>query len=189
MSTYPGLLASLLLLAASGAGRTEDRVLFDFTQPEQARQWQSVNDGVMGGRSSGRATMTAQQTLLFEGNLSLANNGGFASIRTRPSRLALTRDDVLIVRVRGDGREYSMNLYVPGRQTAFSFRANFQTVANQWVEIELPLDRFVATSFGRELPSVELDPRTVNGLGILLGDKRAGPFRLEIDSIRVRSPR
>ncbi len=189
MRTYQGLVASLILLASTNAGRTEDRVLFNFTTPEQASQWQSVNDGVMGGRSSGRSGITAQQTLRFEGNLSLANNGGFASIRTRSSRLALNNGDVLILRVQGDGREYSMNLYVPGRQTAFSFRANFQTVADQWLEVELPLDQFVATSFGREQRGVQLNPNSVNSLGILIGDKRAGPFRLEIDSIHVRSAR
>lgn len=106
MRTYQGLLASLLLLTSAAAGQTEERVLFDFDTPEQARQWQSVNDGVMGGRSSGRAALTSERTLRFEGNLSLANNGGFASIRTRPSRLPLAGGDVLIVRVRGDGREY-----------------------------------------------------------------------------------
>ena len=30
-----------------------------------------------------------------------------------------------------------------------------------------------------------LDPSDVNGLGILLGDKKAGPFELEIDWIKV----
>ena len=29
----------------------EDRVLFDFSKPDAAKQWQTVNDGVMGGVS------------------------------------------------------------------------------------------------------------------------------------------
>jgi hypothetical protein len=45
--------------------------------------------------------------LLFLGNLSLENNGGFASVRTKAKRLGLEKGDTLVAKVRGDGREYS----------------------------------------------------------------------------------
>uniref|UniRef100_UPI0026363D9C CIA30 family protein n=1 Tax=uncultured Gimesia sp. TaxID=1678688 RepID=UPI0026363D9C len=32
----------------------EERILFSFDNPESAKPWQTVNDGVMGGRSDGR---------------------------------------------------------------------------------------------------------------------------------------
>ena len=173
--------------ATLSADDAEMRTLFRFKDAEAARQWQTVNDGVMGGRSEGRFQITDDQTLKFFGNLSLENNGGFASVRTRPASLKLKTGDTLVLRVRGDGREYSFNLYVPRPLIAFSYRAKFKTRKNEWVEVELPLEKFVATSFGRVVPNETLKPAEVNSLGILLSDKQAGPFRMDIGWIKVKS--
>jgi monofunctional biosynthetic peptidoglycan transglycosylase len=145
-----------------------------------------VNDGVMGGVSDGRFRITERQTLEFYGTLSLENNGGFASVRSRPRPLGLQTGDTLVARVRGDGREYQVNLYTSERMRAFSFRAPLPTRAGEWIEVAIPLDRFVATSFGRILPAVgPVDPRSVTSLGFLLGEKAPGPFALEVEWIKV----
>jgi monofunctional biosynthetic peptidoglycan transglycosylase len=187
----PRILVPTLLFVSAFAGsaataKDTARVLFDFSAADANQQWQIVNDGVMGGRSTSRATMAAEGQMRFAGNLSLENNGGFASVRSKPGSLQLNSGDVIVLRVRGDGRKYTFNLYVPGRRTAFSFRTEFKTEADQWMEIRLPLDKFVATSFGRVVRGAMLDPREVNSVGILLGDKRAGPFQILIDSIKVQ---
>ena len=87
------------------------RPLLDFAGPEAARQWQAVNDGVMGGVSQGRFRITDAGTMEFSGSLSLENNGGFASVRTKPMAPDLAAGDTLVVRVKGNGREYLFNLY------------------------------------------------------------------------------
>ena len=46
---------------------------------------------------------------------------------------------------------------------------------------------FVAHSFGRPLPGEKLDPASVQSVGILLGDKKSGPFQILVDSIGVTS--
>jgi monofunctional biosynthetic peptidoglycan transglycosylase len=163
------------------------RDLFSFTEPTNSQQWQAVNDGVMGGRSVGKFEITDEQTMKFFGELSLKNNGGFASVRTKAAKLNLTQGDQLVLRVRGDGRKYTFNLYIPTRRIAFSYRVEFETKKDEWVEVVLPLEKFKATSFGRELRNQSLDPATVSGVGILLGDKKEGPFVLEIDWIKVQS--
>jgi NADH dehydrogenase [ubiquinone] 1 alpha subcomplex assembly factor 1 len=90
------------------------------------------------------------------------------------------------VRVRGDGRRYSLNLYVPRRQVAFSYRASVTTTSDEWVEGTLPLDTFEATSFGRVVKDAgPVDPQEVSALGFMVSDKKAGPFRLEIEWIKV----
>ena len=43
--------------------------------------WRIVNDDVMGGVSSSKLYLNEEQNLVFSGNLSLENNGGFASSR------------------------------------------------------------------------------------------------------------
>jgi monofunctional biosynthetic peptidoglycan transglycosylase len=169
------------------ASDDNDRTLFSFENPRNVKQWQVVNDGVMGGRSEGRFKITGDEKMHFFGNLSLENNGGFASVRSRPTVLKLKTGDALIARVRGDGRKYNFNLYVPRRMTAFSYRANFQTKKDKWIEVELPVEKFVATWFGRVLKNQPLDPNEVSSLGILLGDKKTGPFKLEVEWIKVKS--
>ena len=70
--------------------------------------WRAVNDGVMGGVSSGRMVATPDG-LRFEGMLSLENNGGFASVR-RLVNDDLSRADRVRIEVRGDGRSYQFRL-------------------------------------------------------------------------------
>jgi NADH dehydrogenase [ubiquinone] 1 alpha subcomplex assembly factor 1 len=180
----------LIVLAVTIASLTptaecSNRVLFSFAKADVAKQWQTVNDGVMGGRSDGRVKTNESKRMEFYGTLSLANNGGFASVRSRGTNLGLAKGDSIVARVRGDGREYSLNLYTPGRRTAFSYRSKFKTKKDEWIEVRLPLEDFEATWFGRVLPNQKLDPTMVSGLGILLGDKKAGPFKLEVDWIKA----
>ena len=148
-------------------------------------QWVTVNDGVMGGESEGKFLRTDDETLEFYGNLSLRNNGGFVSVRSMPQELNLEDGDTVVVRVRGDGREYYLNLYESNFRMAFSYRAPIKTEQGKWIEARVPLSDFYATSFGRRVRNAELKPSRVNSVGFLLSDKKAGPFRLEVESIRV----
>ena len=69
---------------------------------------------------------------------------------------------------------------------AYSYRAAVQTKKDEWIEVKLPLDKFEATSFGRVVKDAgEVKPEEVNALGFLLGDKKAGPFKMEVESIKV----
>ncbi len=49
----------------------------------------------------------------------------------------------------------------------------------------MTVDKFVATFHGRVFPDQKLDPSKVNSVGFLLADKKAGPFKLEVDWIKV----
>jgi uncharacterized surface protein with fasciclin (FAS1) repeats len=173
------------LPASSGTAEAQERFLFTFEEPVAAAQWRTTNDGVMGGRSDGRFKINDNNNLEFFGTLSLANNGGFASVRSSGSNLGLRKGDSIVARVRGDGRKYTLNLYTPSRRIAFSYRAEFETKKDEWVEVRVPVEDFVATSFGRVIGNQGPDPSQVNGLGILLGDKKAGPFKLEVEWIKA----
>ena len=190
MLTRTFLATVLLACSAAAADEPKAQVLFDFSESEARRQWQTVNDGVMGGRSDGRFRVAENGTLEFFGALSLENNGGFASVRSRARKLGLQEGDSLVTRVRGDGRRYTLNLYVPSRRMAFSYRVEFQTKKDKWIEVRVPLKDFVATSFGRMIKnSSPVNPQQVNSVGFLLGDKKAGPFKLEVDWIKAEAGR
>lgn len=117
----------LLFLGASVMADDTPRVLFEFTGADAAKEWQTVNDGVMGGVSEGKFKITDAKTLESFGKLSLENNDGCASVRTKAKKLGLEKGDTLVARTRGDGREYSLNLYVTKPLVAFSYRATVPT--------------------------------------------------------------
>ena len=190
-SLFAGL--CLLSTVVAAAEPTETRVapqsrsLFEFSGNQALSKWQIVNDGVMGGRSSSRVELASEGEMRFSGVLSLANNGGFASTRSRGSSLGLKRGDTIVLRVKGDGRKYTFNAYVPRRRMAFSYRAEFKTKKDQWIDVRIPLDQLVATSFGRVVRGARLDPTEVNSVGILLGDKQPGSFQILVKSIEVET--
>ncbi len=176
-----------LILTGSFVMAAEVRqLLFAFPGADSAKEWQTINDGVMGGVSDGKFKITETKTLEFYGTLSLENNGGFASVRTRASQLGLAKGDTVVAKIRGDGRDYTLNLYVNKPLVAFSYKATVQTKKDEWIEIKVPLDKFEATSFGRVVKDAgPVDPKDVNSLGFMLSDKKAGSFKLEIESIQV----
>ena len=60
----------------------------------------------LGGVSEGKFKITDAKTMEFFGTLSLENNGGFVSVRTKSKNLAPEIGDTVVAKVRGDGREY-----------------------------------------------------------------------------------
>lgn len=162
--------------------RSALRTLTNFADGEVALRWNSVNDPVMGGRSSGSFRIGGG-ILLFEGVLN-TRGGGFASLRTEPAELALAGHSKVIIRVRGDGRTYSFR--VGTGDSAVSYRADFEPPRDQWAEIELPLAGFVPSRRGRALDRPPIEPGAIRQLGVLLADGRDGPFRLQMDWIKVQ---
>ena len=168
----------------SGQGSGIDKII-DFGA-EKTGDWFVVNDGVMGGRSSSTLKGKEEGVGVFEGYLSLENNGGFASVRTAVPERALAGASSVLLRVRGDGKRYQLRLRPRGRSSGVAFAASFETTAGQWTTVELPLDSFEPTFRGYRPPGIgPLDPSQVGQVGIMLAEKQEGPFRMEIDWIGV----
>jgi len=177
-----------LLLSLSGQVATQEalRPLLDFAGPDADQKWQAVNDGVMGGVSDGRFRITHEDTLEFFGTLSLENNGGFASVRSKPTELDIKPGDTIVVRVKGDGREYVLNLYTKSRRMAFSYRASLPTTKDQWTEVAVPLVGFIPTAFGNRVQGMgPVEPDQISSVGFMLSDKKTGPFKLEVGWVKV----
>ena len=149
--------------------------------------WTIVNDGVMGGLSQGKLDFTGAGTMKFSGNLSLENNGGFSSLRSQDVELDLSDDLGLLMLVKGDGRTYQARLSTDEkyRGSEMSFSAEFKTTKGKWQQVKIPFSDFKGGWRGRELPDRVFDPAKIQRVGILLGDKKPGPFELEIDWIRT----
>ena len=73
--------AAISLLFSIGLSRAQGTMI-DFTKPEPMMACWTVNDGVMGGISQSKLSQD-KLGMLFEGHVSLENNGGFASMRSK----------------------------------------------------------------------------------------------------------
>ena len=144
--------------------------------------WYTINDNVMGGVSRGGMSLTAQEVGLFSGDLSLKYNGGFSSTRLHIPTHTLAHHQGLEIRVRGDGRRYEL-LVAPPRNTG-SWQRSF-TPSSEWTVIRIPFSLMALSIRGWSPPNAPMiDQAQIATLGLIIKDKVAGPFHLEIDWIR-----
>ncbi len=156
--------------------------LFDFSDPASVDRWRIVLDGVMGGLSTGNLAAESGK-LVFTGETSLRNNGGFSSIRARVPPGSLAGYDTLRFRVLGDGRTYIVGTSTQtGRGDSYWTR--FDTVEGEWQTITVPIRSMVRQFFGQPIPG-QITPSAVRGLEFYIYDKEAGPFRLELERIEA----
>lgn len=166
--------------------KIETKVLVDFEGEREDERWKIVNDGVMGGLSQSGIEIKPASRAVFSGELSLKNNGGFASVRRLPHDYDLERYEGFLLRVKGDGRTYQLRVRTDERFDGIAYRAEFKTKANKWMTVDIPFPSFEPTFRGRSVPDVgELQSKRVRQIGFLIADKREGRFRVEIDWIQA----
>ncbi len=181
LAAVAGICFHLTMNAAAAAERT----LFDFTSATNVPGWQVVNDDVMGGVSSSCFRVT-NGVAVFRGEVSLENNGGFASVRSLPARHDLAGCDAFLIRVRGDGRRYKFTVRTESGFDAPIYQCAFTTRRGEWEEHRLAFEDFVPTFRGRTLTDAPaLDPAKVVSVGFLISDQQTGPFQLEVAWIKA----
>lgn len=178
------LIMSLFVTSEVGAApiAKKEILLTSFDTQSADLAWRVVNDDVMGGRSSSDFNL-ADGSLTFSG-VTNTNGGGFASIRTGLIEFGLAGFNHLTLRVRTDGRTYTL-LLRPQNQR-ISYRMDFTAAVGQWQEVVLPLEMFQASWRGRKLNEPPIDPANIAQLGIMISDGRDGEFNIEIDWIKAR---
>jgi monofunctional biosynthetic peptidoglycan transglycosylase len=168
------------------ADAASEKTLFDFQAATNPPAWQIVNDDVMGGVSASRFQFRTNGGAVFSGVLSLENNGGFASVRSPAVRQDLTGLEAFVLRVRGDGRRYKFTVRSESGFDTPIFQASFASKRGEWEEHLLAFKDFVPTFRGRVLTDVPpLKPARVASVGLLISDKQAGPFELEVAWIKA----
>ncbi|MBB1328655.1 CIA30 family protein [Pseudoalteromonas sp. SR43-7] len=155
-------------------------------QANANQRWYVVNDSVMGGVSNSQVTQT-QESLLFIGNVSLDNNGGFASMRTEIDTQGQNTKTVAL-RVKGDGQTYQLRLRTTNYLDGAAYTHSFKTVKNEWVDINFAPSDFTLTYRGRVLeqqPIIDFDD--IKQLGFMIAGKQEGKFKLEVGKIEFKS--
>jgi NADH dehydrogenase [ubiquinone] 1 alpha subcomplex assembly factor 1 len=176
------VLAAVAAPAITPAPHPVPLILFSFDQADEPA-WEVVNDGVMGGRSSGFVAVT-DGSLRFTGTL-VTQGGGFTSVRA-PRPVDLTGHEGLELRVRGSGRQFELELNdgTRGYGRTVSRRAAFATSAD-WTVVRVPFAALRSSIFGQAVNAGPIDLTSIRGIGLYILDGQDGPFRLEVDYIKT----
>ena len=135
----------------------------------------------MGGLSTGEIDLR-NDALVFTGETSLRNNGGFSSIRCELPQGTFAEADAIKMRVRGDGRKWIVGTRKGTQMGGDSYWTRFNTEDGEWQTLTIPIKDMERHFFGQRL-SGRITPEEVRGLEFYMYDKKAGPFSLEIDTI------
>jgi NADH dehydrogenase [ubiquinone] 1 alpha subcomplex assembly factor 1 len=162
------------------------KVLFDFTDPNVASAWQAIDDRVMGGVSRSKLRSDPGGHAVFEGEVSLERNGGFASIRSSAGDRGLAGAQACLVEVRGDPKRFKLSLLTDDGFDSLSYQAGFAPSGNQWQTVSLPISAFLASFRGRKVAGARrLDPERIRQVGLMIADRQAGRFALDIRRISL----
>ncbi|KZC06352.1 PREDICTED: complex I intermediate-associated protein 30, mitochondrial [Dufourea novaeangliae] len=182
-------------------------IIWKFDGTEKCRdQWIVTCDSDYNeGYSKAKLDFTAYGTGLFHGSLSprvpkdgVIGKAGYCNVTSTRKRKSFYRKsfydwscyNTLVLRIRGDGRCYMLNVlqrghYDMGWYHSFHYFI-YTTGSPYWQHVKIPFSKFVFGTKG----VIQNDQRPmpldwITGFGITLGDKKEGPFKLEIDYIAL----
>ena len=156
-----------------------------------ASDWVVVNDDVMGGVSIGDSYYT-ETTMVFEGEVSTNNNGGFVSFRSPRGEYDLSNFTQVEITYKSDGHNFSMILadrlmwYLP------EFRMEVLPTSSEWTTTTTSLydfKQYEMTNYGDAETGVEMSADHLSDvirLELRNSEFADGDFRLEIDYIEFQ---
>jgi len=160
------------------------QIIFDFNKNSDVRNWIILDDVVMGGESSGTFKLNADGLGVFEGNISLENNGGFSSVRYRFEKTLIIKGYTkIILKIRGDGKKYQFRIK-SNSGDYYSYIAPFLT-SGEWQEIEIPLKDMYPSFRGRTIDQPNFSNDYIEEITFLIGNKKKEQFKLLIDKIEL----
>ena len=158
--------------------------IFDFNKSSDLSGWMIVDDVVMGGRSSGVFRLDKEGHGVFEGEVSLENNGGFSSVRYDFANMQVNENVKINIRLRGDGKDYQFRIKSTSSDYV-SFVKSF-TTTGKWEEIEIELKEMYPSFRGRILDQPNFSSDSFESITFLIGNKKQENFQLIIDNIYLK---
>jgi hypothetical protein len=169
-----------------------ERVLWSADPASTTPTWTGLHDQVMGGRSEGSAQAQPGNTskpahMLFSGQISRDNGGGFASYRFRlPAPLEIGVSRAVVLTLSGDGGPFKLCLHRQNDWDGVQWQADLDT-SGSWATQALPLSAFVARRRGRALTERPLSAGdALFQIGLMTTRPNPGPFWLAVARIALR---
>ncbi|WP_243735782.1 CIA30 family protein [Christiangramia sabulilitoris] len=162
----------------------QNKVIFDFERELDLEDWKLVLDGVMGGLSTGDFYLNDDGYAVFEGVVSLENNGGFSSVRYDLPKMEIGSSEFVILKLKGDGKNYQFRVKNKD-SNYYSYIIEFCT-NKEWQEIKIPLDKMYPSFRGRKLNQPNFNHDHIDEIAILIGNKKNEAFKLLIAKIELQ---
>jgi Complex I intermediate-associated protein 30 (CIA30). len=151
-------------------------IIFDFNVKSDVRKWNIVDDVVMGGRSSGNFRLNDEGHGVFEGEVSLENNGGFSSVRYDCEKVLLEGKTKINITLLGDGKDYQFRIK-SNSGDYYSYIIPFST-SGEWEEVEIQLNDMYPSFRGRRLDGPNFSEASFEGITFLIGNKKMSDLNL-----------
>lgn len=162
--------------------QSSERIMIDFTKQHERKSWRVSNDNVMGGLSQGNIEF-ASDKVIFRGNISVENNGGFSSVFHEVKTLGEGLHKVNL-NMQGDGQQYQIRLIANINGERVSYYHEFNTFQNKRQNLSFRLSDFQATFRGKKIIDAPiLTSQLVEEIGFLFTKKQAVEFFLSLFSI------
>lgn len=174
----------ILLSLAFVIGLLTTDTVIDFRKKSDISGWRVVNDGVMGGLSVGKFALNSDGHAVFKGEVSLANYGGFTSVRYSTEPLSIANNTTVVLRLKGDGKNYQFRVKAHSG-SYFSYITTFRT-SGKWEEVEIPLASLYPSYRGQKLNKPNFNAQEIEEITLLIANKRNEKFELLIDKIAFR---
>ncbi|MFT6442034.1 MAG: hypothetical protein ACJASM_001574 [Salibacteraceae bacterium] len=159
-------------------------VIFDFNKKSNIEDWVIVVDGVMGGRSKGTFKLSKDGFGVFEGKISLENNGGFSSLRYKFPKIETKEYSKVVLKLKGDGKQYQFRVKTNSGDY-YSYITTFST-SGEWQEIEIPLKDMYPGYRGRKLDQPNFSSDYIEEIMFLIGNKKEENFKLLLDNLELK---
>ena len=158
----------------------------DFGKDKGGLDWYPILDGVMGGLSTGKLSYQ-EDHLVFQGEVSLENNGGFASLKSPFRSIDLSTYKQVEIRYKLTGHDFALTFE---RDRRF-YMPNFKHVLpnpspGEWQTVQLNLSEVATYRMGEATgakPSVT-DWASIIRIGFMSYGKSAGMYTLEVDYLK-----
>lgn len=174
----------------------QSEILFDFARSSEIGQiWGALDDIVMGGVSAS-SFQQVDGAALFTGNVSTANSGGFASIRTRnfDPAIDLSHSAGIELRIKGDGNRYKFLIRDDDKWDSIAYSYSFDTAAGEWIVVRIPFSVLIPVFRAKTLKDANsINTRSIRSLQLMLSKFeydgglnprfKAGTFQLFVRSI------
>lgn len=171
--------------AMPGMGEYADgsALLFAFGSPADLAMWRPMGDRAIGGNSSGYVRGTSRSSGVFAGTVQPGQSGGFVSFETLPGLWDLSSYDGLEIRVRGDGKNYSLQIKSGSDSIGQVYTSPFKA-DRDWKVIRLPLNSFRPDG---NMSAVDdaINRQDISAFGLLKGADSQTPFYVEIEYIKL----
>ncbi len=158
-------------------------LIYDFNKNASAKDWRIIDDVVMGGQSNGNFSINEEGHGVFEGTVSLENNGGFSSVRYQFDKVNTPKNAKVLLRLKGDGKEYQFRIK-DKRNNYYSYITTFPT-SGEWQTVELKLADLYPSFRGRKLNLPNYEAESFEEIVFLIGNKKNESFKLLLDKIEL----